>query len=146
METNLRQSIVDLSVYQEFHQLALDVERKTRGFHHTFRWLRHEMVKSAECVCAYLSDHDYIEYSASFLKDLYQTRHEARQVMALLNQAQGTGLMSEGIEGMLAAYEDGLRRLNHLIMEVEEKMEFITALKPLAPMPSEERLAVAVAG
>ena len=146
METNLRQSIVDLSVYQGFHQLSLDVERKTRGFHHTFRWLRHELVKSAESVCAYLSDHESVEYSASFLKCLYQARHEARQAMALLNQAHGTGLIGGEIDSTLIAYEDGLRRLNSLIIEVEEKIEFITALKPLTPLPSEERMAVAVAG
>jgi four helix bundle protein len=118
------ESVEDLEVYQAFFDLALQVEKTTKGCNGDFRWLRVQALRSSESVCANLTEGFYAQYSTEYLQALYRCRREARETMTHLRYAMKVGQVSDKIgSGLLMRYDDALKRLSGLISSIERKME-----------------------
>jgi four helix bundle protein len=115
--------VADMPVYQLFYQLALDVEKVTRGFGPDFRWLRHQLLRSSESPCANMSEGFYAQYSSEYVQSLCRSRREARETMTHLTYARDVGqLDAETCRGLLERYQDALHQLNLLIGSIERKI------------------------
>lgn len=44
--------VEDMPIFQCFYELALTIEKNSRAFTSDFRWLRLQMLRSSESVCA----------------------------------------------------------------------------------------------
>ena len=53
--------VEDMPVYQLFFALAQEVEQATRDFGPDFRWLRVQVLRSSESVCANLTEGFYAQ-------------------------------------------------------------------------------------
>lgn len=116
--------VEDMPVYQALYNLALDVEKESRGYPSDFRWLRGQKLRSSESVCANMTEGFYSQYSTEYLQSLFRSRREARETQTHLNYARDVGLISTSlVSGFLGRYEDGLHQLNHLIASIERKIE-----------------------
>src|SRR5271157_725144 len=82
------ETVEQMPVYQAFLTLALELEKKTRGFGPDFRWLRVQMLRSSESVCANMTEGFYSQYSTEYLQALYRCRREARETMTHVSYAQ----------------------------------------------------------
>ena len=78
------EQVEDLGVYQAVFDLACEVERATRKYGIDFRWLRAQVLRSSESVCANLAEGFYSQYSTEYLQALYRCRREARETMTHL--------------------------------------------------------------
>ena len=106
--------VADMPVYQLFYQLALEVEKHSRGFGPDFRWLRNQMLRSSESVCANMSEGFYAQCS----------RREARETMTHLNYARDVKQLDPTVLEVLdGQYREALRQLNLLIGSIERKIE-----------------------
>ncbi len=115
--------VADMPVYQLFYQLTLDVEKVTRGFASDFRWLRNQVLRSSESVCANMSEGFYAQYSSEYVQSLYRSRREARETIAHLTYGRDVGqLDAETCRGLLKSYDDALHQLNLLIGSIERKI------------------------
>jgi hypothetical protein len=63
MEKRKIEQVEDLDVYQTFFSLAIDVEKVSKTWSSDFRWLRIQMLRSSESVCANLTEGFYSQYS-----------------------------------------------------------------------------------
>ncbi|MBI5853932.1 MAG: four helix bundle protein, partial [Nitrospirae bacterium] len=117
------EQVGDLLVYRTFLDLALEVEKVTRGFGPDFRWLRVQSLRSSESACANLPEGFYSQYSTEYLQALYRVRREARETMTHLDYGAKVNQLPETIvSGLLARYTDGLRQLGKLISSIEFKI------------------------
>src|SRR5580700_11002193 len=91
------ENVEQMPVYQAFLALALEVEKVTRNCGPDFRWLRVQMLRSSESVCANMAEGFYTQYSTEYLQALYRCRREARETLTHLSYAHSTNQVSEGI-------------------------------------------------
>ena len=124
MENNRIVDVADMPVYRLFYQLALDVEKHSRGFGSDFRWLRNQMLRSSESVCANTSEGFYAQYSTEYVQSLHRSRREARETMTHLSYVRDVQQLAPALfEDLDARYREALRQLNLLIGSIERKIE-----------------------
>jgi four helix bundle protein len=116
--------VEDMPVYQCLYALALRVEKGTRDFSADFRWLRNQVLRSSESVCANLTEGFYAQYSTEYVQSLYRSRREARETRTHLAYARDTGvLLAEVADSIATDYLDGLKQLANLITSIERKIQ-----------------------
>jgi four helix bundle protein len=117
------QRVEDLRLYQLLYELALDLERATRGLPSDFKWLRGQALRSSESTCANLTEGFYAQYSTEFLQSLYRVRREARETMMHLRYARDAGAMpGEVADGFEGRYEAVSPMISGLISSIERKI------------------------
>lgn len=115
--------VEDMPVYQKVYGLALQIEGMTRGFQQDFRWLRNQILRASESVCANMTEGFYAQYSTEYLQSLFRCRREAREVMTHLRYVIDVCLLSKSSAGtVLDEYEASMRQLGALIGSIEEKI------------------------
>jgi four helix bundle protein len=115
--------VEDMPVYQCLYALAIRVEKVTRDFSADFRWLRGQVLRSSESVCANLTEGFYAQYSTEYVQSLYRCRREARETRTHLAYARDTGVLVAAVADSIAAeYLDGLKQLANLISSIERKI------------------------
>ena len=137
-ETELKriEHVEDMPVYRLFYELALKIEKTSRSFRMDFHWLRSQLLRASESVCANMTEGFYSQYSTEYLQSLYRCRREARETMTHLNYAQDIGMLSPNDKTLLPAYENGLHQLGNLIMSIERKIKLHGKSKPMPTPPS----------
>ena len=126
--------VEEMPVFRLFYDLALTVELETRGLGPDFRWLRRQVLRSSESVCANMTEGFYSQYSTEYVQALYRCRREGREtVLHLRYAAAAAGLSGPTVSGLVAQYEGALRQLASLIVSVERKMERRGKSKVLPP-------------
>ncbi|MCK4640133.1 MAG: four helix bundle protein [Candidatus Marinimicrobia bacterium] len=58
--------------------MALEVEKISRDYGYDFRWLRIQLLRASESVCANMTEGFYSQYSTEYLHSLFYCRREAR--------------------------------------------------------------------
>lgn len=115
--------VEEMPVYQAFFELSLEVEQATKRFAADFRWLRGQVLRSSESVCANMAEGFYSQYSTEYLQALYRCRREARETMTHLRYAVSVGQASEQTGTTLVAkYAESLKQLSNLILSIERKI------------------------
>ena len=123
IETRKIEQVEELEVYQLFFDLAAEVENVTKKFEADFRWLRGQLLRASESVCANLTEGFYSQYSTEYLQALYRCRREARETMTHLRYAMKVCVLSDKICAvLLERYTDGLKQLGKLIGSIENKI------------------------
>ncbi len=131
MDAQKIQNVEQMPVYQAFLTLGLELEKKTRGFRPEFRWLRVQMLRSSESVCANMTEGFYSQYRTEYLQALYRCRREARETMTHVSYAQSTNQLSEDIAIKLRGqYEEALKQLANLAASIERKIRERGKAKP----------------
>ena len=136
MGLKLIEHVGDMPVYRLFYELALKIEKTSRSFRMDFHWLRSQLLRASESVCANMTEGFYSQYSTEYLQSLYRCRREARETITHLNYAKDVGQLSPKDELLLPTYEDGLHQLGNLIMSIERKIKLHGKSKPMPPLPS----------
>ncbi len=145
MLAEIIERVEDLPVYQTFRGLADEVERASREYGASHRWLRNQTVKAAESVCAHLTDQPYVEYTSACLKSLYRCRSEVRAVLSHLQGACEAGLSGAAVENFAARYEKALGDLGKLIERVEKAVELRTqSVRSLSARKEEQKAGLAL--
>jgi four helix bundle protein len=125
------QRIEDMPVFERFYQLATDIEKATRVFGPDFRWLRSQVMRSSESVCANMTGGFYSQYSTEYLQALYRCRREARETLVHLRYVGDTGKLSrELLTQLQAGGEDALQQLAALIVSIKRKIADRGKTKP----------------
>lgn len=126
------QRVEEMPVYQHFYQLAVDVERATRAFGPDFRWLRNQVLRSSESVCANMTEGFYAQFTTEYRQSLYRCRREGRETSTThLSYARDVGQLAPEIaEGLQTRYEEGMRQLSLLINSVEGRIRSRGKTKP----------------
>ncbi len=131
MERQKIETVEQMPVYQAFLTLALELEKKTQRFGPEFRWLRVQMLRSSESVCANMTEGFYSQYSTEYLQALYRCRREARETMTHVSYSQSTDQLSEDIASELhGRYEEALKQLANLAGSIERKIRERGKAKP----------------
>jgi four helix bundle protein len=134
--------IVDVTampVYQLFYQLALDVEKNSRSFGQDFRWLRNQILRSSESVCANMTEGFYAQYSTEYVQSLHRSRREARETMTHLSYARDVQQLAPTVfDDLDGRYREALRQLNLVIGSIERKIELRGKSKPGAMLREDE--------
>jgi four helix bundle protein len=118
------ENVEEMPVHQAFYSLALEIERQTRGFGPDFRWLRNQMLRSSESVCANMTEGFYSQYSTEYLQCLFRCRREARETMQHLKYAGDTNQLNRIlISDLITRYNDALRQLSALVSSIERKIK-----------------------
>lgn len=113
-----------MPVYQAFLDLALDIEKTSRDCGPDFRWLRVQMLRSSESVCANMAKGFYAQYSTEYVHALYRCRREARETMTHISYAQSMGQISKSIAGGLEIqYQEALKQLANVTASIERKIQ-----------------------
>lgn len=136
METKPIKNIEDMPVFQSFYELALKIETLSRPFRSDFKWLRSQLLRASESVCANMTEGFYSQYSTEYLQSLYRCRREARETMTHLNYAKDTHLLATDAEPLFAGYEDAIRQLGNLITSIERKIQLHGKSKPVNASPA----------
>ncbi|MFA5043880.1 MAG: four helix bundle protein [Kiritimatiellia bacterium] len=135
MEKKHIENVEDMPVFQLFYELALKIETMSRPFQSDFKWLRSQLLRASESVCANMTEGFYSQYSTEYLQSLYRCRREARETMTHLNYAKDTHLLAIGDETLFAGYDDALRQLGNLIASIERKIQSHGKAKPINALP-----------
>lgn len=115
--------VEDMPIFQCFCDLALAVEKNSLAFTSDFRWLRIQVLRSSESVCANMTEGFYSQYSTEYLQALYRCRREGRETMTHLRYAMGVKqLSSENGHMLMERYDQALKQLANLIRSIEWKM------------------------
>ncbi len=123
MSNDIR-DVEDMPVYQCLYALAIRVEKATRDFPADFRWLRGQVLRSSESVCANLTEGFYAQYSTEYVQSLYRSRREARETKTHLTYARDTGVLVAAVaDPIVTEYLDGLKQLAGLIASIERKIQ-----------------------
>ena len=130
MEKKRIENVEDMPVYQLFYELALKIETVSRSFRSDFKWLRSQLLRASESVCANMTEGFYSQYSTEYLQSLYRCRREARETMTHLNYAKDTHLLTAGDTTLFSGYEDALCQLGNLITSIERKIRLHGKSKP----------------
>jgi four helix bundle protein len=130
--------VEEMPVFQRFHELAVEIEKATRGFRPDFRWLRVQVLRSSESVCANMTEGFYSQYSTEYLQALHRCRREARETLAHLRYAADTGNLPAQLLGDLhGKNEDALQQLAAVIASIERKLNERGKAKPGASVVKE---------
>ena len=115
--------VSEMPVYQLFHQVALLVEQQTRNLGPDFRWLRNQVLRSSESVCANMTEGFYTQYSTEYLQALFRCRREAQETLTHLRYGHDVQQLSaEVFQQLEDKIQDGLRQLSALISSIERKI------------------------
>ena len=87
MEKRKIERVEDMPVFQACFALALSIEKDSRAFAVDFKWLRGQMLRSSESVCANMTEGFYSQYSTEYLQVLYRCRREGRETMTHVRYA-----------------------------------------------------------
>lgn len=124
-------SVEEMPVYKVFLDLSVDIEKATKSFPKDFVWLRTQMLRSSESVCANMSEGFYAQYSTEYLQSLHRCRREARETMTHVRYAQSVNQLQESTaSSLITRYEDGCKQLNNLIASIEQKLNDRGKSKP----------------
>lgn len=103
--------------------LAVKLETATRGIRADFKWLRTQVLRSSESVCANLAEGFYSQYSTEYLQCLYRCRREGRETTTHLDYAARVFAMEANDATELSRkYCDALNQLGGLIVAIERKI------------------------
>lgn len=115
--------VEDMSVFRDFFDLALDVEKLTRRCDPEFRWLRNQALRSSESVCANMTEGFYSQYSTEYLQALYRCRREAHETVTHLQYAVSVKLLAQdSVSTISGRYSNALKQLSNLITSIERKI------------------------
>lgn len=115
--------VEDMPIFQAFFDLALGIEKTSLTFASDFRWLRAQMLRSSESVCANMTEGFYSQYSTEYLQALYRCRREGRETATHLRYAMGVKqLSSENGRVLMERYDQALMQLTNLIGSIERKI------------------------
>ena len=118
-------------MYRAFYDLALEVERASRSFPGEFSWLRSQMTRSSESVCANMAEGFYAQYSTEYLQSLHRCRREARELLVHVRYATDAGILQpEVLDRWSIRYEDALTQLNNVIRSIARKIAERGKAKP----------------
>ena len=70
MEKRKIERVEEMPVFQACMALALSIEKNSRAFAPDFKWLRSQMLRSSESVCANMTEGFYSQYSTEYLQAL----------------------------------------------------------------------------
>ncbi len=130
--------VEDMPVFQVFYRIALEVERLTRDFRSDFRWLRGQLLRSSESVCANMTEGFYAQYSTEYRQSLFRCRREARETMLHLRYANDVGILTTADYDKLERdSEDGLHQLSNVIGSIDRKIRMYGKSKPDAMLREE---------
>lgn len=130
-QTRIR-DVEQMPVFQMFFTLALDVEQMTRKAGPDFRWLRIQVLRSSESVCANMAEGFYSQYSTEYVQSLYRCRKEARETIAHIRYALGARQLSEAdSDALISRYEEAIQQLANVITSIERKMSLRGKAKDL---------------
>ncbi len=77
-----------------------------------FKWLRGQMLRASESVCANMIEGFYSQYSTEYLQALYRCRREGRETMPHLDYAMGINQLSqENGQMLMERYDQALKQL-----------------------------------
>jgi four helix bundle protein len=125
------EKVEEMPVFQRFHELAVEIEKATRGFRTDFRWLRVQVLRSSESVCANMTEGFYSQYSTEYLQALHRCRREARETLTHLRYAADTGnLPAQLLNHLHEKSEDALQQLAAVIASIERKLNERGKAKP----------------
>ena len=131
--------VEDMPVYQLFFALAQEVEQATRNLAPDFRWLRVQVLRSSESVCANLTKGFYSQYGTEYLQSLFRSRREGRETTTHLKYGEAVQQLSaETAASLLNRYEDAFRQLANLIASIERKIRERGKGKPGSDMLKED--------
>ncbi|MBU4210976.1 MAG: four helix bundle protein [Kiritimatiellae bacterium] len=136
MEKKHIENVEDMPVYRLFYELALKIETMSRPFRSDFKWLRSQLLRASESVCANMTEGFYSQYSTEYLQSLHRCRREARETFMHLNYAKDTHLLTAGDETLFSGYEDALHQLGNLITSIERKIQLHGKSKPANASPA----------
>ena len=115
--------VEEMPVFQRFYELAVEIEKATRGFEPDFRWLRVQVLRSSESVCASMTEGFWSQYSTEYLQALHRCRREARETLTHLRYAGDTGNLPAQLLGELQGKgADALQQLAGVIASIERKI------------------------
>jgi len=115
--------VEEMPVYQMFYELALEVEGITRDYGSDFHWLRIQLLKASESVCANMTEGFYAQYSTEYLHSLFYCRREARETTTHIRYASDVKLLQKSVtESICLRYDDALQQLANLIKSIERKI------------------------
>lgn len=121
-----------MPVYKSFLSLALEVEKTSRRWTSDFRWLRVQVLRSSESVCANMTEGFFSPYSTEYLQALYRCRREAHETMTHLRYAVEVAQLSADMATkVLAQYDEALKQLANLIGSIERKIRNRGKSKPV---------------
>jgi four helix bundle protein len=123
MEKKKIERVEDMPVFQACVALALSIEKDSRVFAVDFKWLRGQMLRSSESVCANMTEGFYSQYSTECLQALYRCRREKRETMTHVRYAMAIKQLSdEKGRALTEGYDDALRQLANLIASIDRKI------------------------
>ena len=112
-----------MPVFQACFALALSIEKDSRAFTVDVGWLREQMLRSSESVCANMTEGFYSQYSTEYLQALYRCRREGRETMTHVRYGIAIKQLSEEKGQALAeGYDNALMQLSNLITSIERKI------------------------
>lgn len=115
--------VEDMPVFQACFALALSIEKDSRAFTVDVGWLRGQMLRSSESVCANMTEGFYSQYSTEYLQALYRCRREGRETMTHVGYGIAIKQLSEEKGQALAeGYDNALMQLSNLITSIERKI------------------------
>jgi four helix bundle protein len=131
--------VEDMRVFQVFYEMAVAIEKVTRQFGPDFRWLRTQVLRSSESVCANMTEAFYSQYSTEYLQGLHRCRREARETLLHLRYAKDSGNLADDVHHRLEAQgEDALQQLAAVISSIERKIQERGKAKPGVSLAREE--------
>jgi four helix bundle protein len=131
--------VEDMPVFQDFYRISLAVESASKGFPSEFRWLRSQVLRSSESVCANMAEGFYSQYTTEYVQCLYRCRREARESLVHLSYATDTGLISrESLAVFTQDFESALQQLGAVVRSLEQKMQTYGKGKPSSSILRED--------
>lgn len=123
MEKRKIERVEDMPVFQACFALALSIEKDSRTFTVDFKWLRGQMLRSSESVCANMTEGFYSQYSTEYLQALYRCRREGRETMTQVRYGMAIKQSSgENGQALTEGYDNALMQLSNLIASNERKI------------------------
>lgn len=120
-----------MPVFRLFFDLAVELEGVSRAWKRDFIWLRGQVLRASESVCANMTEGFYSQYSTEYLQALFRCRREGNETVTHLRYAYKVGLLpATTAEPLLKRYDTGLRQLTHLIGSIERKISRRGKAKP----------------
>ena len=123
MEKRKIERVEDMPVFQACFALSLSIEKDSRAFAADFKWLRGQVLRSSESVCANMTEGFYSQYSTEYLQTLYRCRREGRETMTHVRYAMTIKQLSdEKGQALTEGYDNALTQLANLIASIECKI------------------------
>jgi len=123
--------VEDMPVYKALFELALEIEEETRHIGPEFRWLRGQILRASQSVCANMAEGFYSQYSTEYLQALFRCRREAQETLTHVRYAISVKQLTEktGVT-IMARYREALKQLSNLIRSIERKINQRGKSKP----------------